>query len=561
MKKFITFFLIVFYAFCITTVNAQLSTRGIPKSFVLDDLSEFYQEVIIPSPDIVKLIEEDLKSDKFSLPRRFAQLLPVGLNLRNAGTWELLDDGSRIWRLKLRSKHALATSLYFDDFYLPKGAMLYLYDDSKQQVKGAFTEINNHKSRLFATELIFGDAVILELYLPGFVTNKPALQVSHLAYAYRDVPCYDSSKGFGSSDFCEININCSPEGDNWQDEKKGVVRIKVKVYGAEFWCSGSLVNNARFDLTPYILTADHCAFQYGHYASPEDLNQWIFYFNYESETCEDPPEEPEIYSLTGASKIANGGNHGTEGSDFYLVLLNDNVPDSYDPYYNGWSAIDSSSSFGVTIHHPEGDIKKISTYTTPLVTYDFSGTGLPSHWEVYWTETFNNWGVTEPGSSGSPLFDSDGKILGTLTAGWASCYSPDLADYYGKFSYHWQSNGTADTTRLKPWLDPDNTGITSINGTTLSVTELKIKPKDNIVKIYPNPADNFVYLNFINFEPSKIHPEISGLIDILGKPVKNLFFNKLSENNKINISDIQSGVYFIKIEYNQKIIIKKIIKR
>jgi len=561
MKKFNTFLLIVICVFCINSVKAQLSKGGIPKSFVLDDLSEFYQEVIIPSPDIVKLIEEDLKSDKLSLPRRFARLLPVGLNLRNAGTWELLNNGSRIWRLKLRSEDALAISLYFDDFYLPKGATLYLYDDSKQQIKGAFTGINNHKSRLFATELIYSDVVILELYLPEFVTGKPALQVSHLAYAYRDVPRYDSSKGFGSSDFCEININCSPEGDGWQNEKKGVVRIQVKVYGGVFWCSGSMVNNARLDLTPYILTADHCAYQFGHYASPEDLNEWIFYFNYESETCENPPEEPELYSLVGASKVASGGNHGTDGSDFYLVLLNQNVPDSYDPYYNGWSAIGSSSSFGVTIHHPEGDIKKISTYTTPLITTQWAGNGLPSHWEVTWSQTENNWGVTEPGSSGCPLFDDTGRIIGTLTGGLAICDNPDLPDYYGKFSYHWQSNGTADTTQLKPWLDPDNTGITSINGTTLSVTKLKIKPKDDVVKIYPNPADNFVYLNFINFEPSNIHLEILGLIDILGKPVKDLYFNKLSENIKINISDIQSGIYFIKIKYNQKLIIKKIIKQ
>ncbi len=55
-------------------------------------------------------------------------------------------------------------------------------------------------------------------------------------------------------------------------------------------------------------------------------------------------------------------------------------------------------------------------------------------------------------------------MIGTLTGGLAGCDDPDKPDYYGKFSYHWQSNGTADTAQLKPWLDPDDTGVLSLDG-------------------------------------------------------------------------------------------------
>ncbi|MCD4682471.1 MAG: T9SS type A sorting domain-containing protein [Bacteroidales bacterium] len=564
MKKLYLIFILPFVLifFNINTSNAQLSQDGIPVSFINYDLSEHFGEILIPTPDMNKLMEEDLENDEFSYPRRFAKLIPVKINPDNSGTWEKLADGSRVWRLKLRSEGALAISLYFNDFYLPKDAELFLYDDDRNQVKGAYIFQNNQKSRLFATELMLGDAIILELNLPDNLSEKPSLQISDFGYAYRDVPQYGFSKGFGSSDFCEINPAC-PEGANWQDEKKGVVRIQVRVSGSGFWCTGSLVNNVKQDLTPYILTADHCAFQFNQYADEDDLNQWIFYFVYESETCEDPLVEPEIKSLIGASRIAQGGDRGSTGSDFYFVLLNNNtIPAAYDPYFNGWDITGSVSSSGVTIHHPEGDIKKISTYTTPIETFDFLNGGNYAHWKVFWTETITNWGVTEPGSSGSPLFDSEGRIIGTLTGGYAACESfgnlgPDKPDYYGKFSYHWQSNGNADTIQLKPWLDPDNSGVTVLDGTTVGISANKIN-EEKFVNIYPNPAENFVYLNFINFEPEEIQVL---LFDIIGKPIKEFNFYSSSEDKMIDMSDIPSGIYFIRIDNHQGLITKRVIKK
>jgi PKD repeat protein len=90
--------------------------------------------------------------------------------------------------------------------------------------------------------------------------------------------------------------------------------------------------------------------------------------------------------------------------------------------------------------------------------------GLQSHWEVGWNETANGHGVTEGGSSGSPLLDSYGRIVGTLTGGLSSCNSPNEKDYFGMFPYHWASNGTTDDQQLKPWLDPDNTGVSYLDG-------------------------------------------------------------------------------------------------
>jgi hypothetical protein len=554
------YLLLICLTILISNVNiAQISSGGIPLSFDLDMSNEQLVTFEIPEPDMLQVNREDSLAENHFMPHRFCVMVPVNIDHSTSGVWTDLPDGRKIWRLKLKCRGALATSLYFKKFKLTDGVRLYLYDETGNQVKGAFTDFNNHPSGLFATELIYNDVVILELDCPS-AFDVPTMHIKEIAYAYRDIPKYEPEKGFGGSDFCEVNINCNPEGDEWQDEKNGIIRIQVKVSGSGYWCTGSLINNARNDNTPYVLTADHCAFQAGHYATADDLNQWLFYFKYESPFCEDPLQEPYIYSMVGAARVAQGGNMGSTGSDFYLIRLNQPVPSTYDPYFLGWNAIDEVSSSGVTIHHPEGDIKKISTYITPLVTSNWFGSGYQSHWKVFWTETENGWGVTEPGSSGSPLFNEEGKLIGTLTGGSAACESsgnsgPDKPDYYGKFSYHWQSNGDTDSAQLKPWLDPDGLGITELIGKTLGFTDTRLY--DESINIFPNPALDIININFINFELSALKVVI---FDIVGKQINNFFIETNSDNIKIDISSVPEGVYTVRIDFEQGCIMKKVIK-
>ncbi|MBN2173058.1 MAG: T9SS type A sorting domain-containing protein [Bacteroidales bacterium] len=553
------YYLLLFtFAFTSNIALGQLAVKGTPESFQNDFLSGYFQEISLPIPDLSNLKDIDF-NDKLSMPHPFSRLISVKLNPENSGTWEWTDQGKPVWRLKVRCEGALALSLYFSDFYLPEGAELYIYNEDHKQLKGAFTSLNNPLSRLFATDLVIGDALIMELNLSGEPDELLAMEISDIGYAFRDVPNYLNSKGFGSSDFCEINVGCSPEGDNWQDERRGVVRIKVRVGGQAYWCTGSIINNTSLDLKPYVLTADHCAFKYGNYATPENLNQWIFYLNYESPTCTNPDQEPPYFSMVGATKIAYGGNQGQTGSDFYLVLLNENIPDQAGVYFNGWNAQDAPSSNGVTIHHPEGDIKKISTYTSQPQTFDFLSNGIFSHWEVFWSQTQNNWGVTEPGSSGSPLFDNQGRIIGTLSAGYAACepsgfFGPDKPDYYGKFSYHWVSNGTDDTLQLKPWLDPNNTGMTAIGGTALGTND---KEPQGIVEVFPNPAEKNINFIINNSEPIELNLY---LLDIFGRILN---FQKINSGQSFNfdISDAKPGMYLLVAEWSEGRVVKRIIKK
>ena len=123
-----------------------------------------------------------------------------------------------------------------------------------------------------------------------------------------------------------------------------------------------------------------------------------------------------------------------------------------------------ASENGVGIHHPSADIKKISTYVTPVVSTSWNGTVFNTHWQILWAATGDGHGVTEPGSSGSPLFDFNHHIVGTLTGGGSDCTTPNNNDLFGKFSYHWTNNGATANKRLKNWLDPNNTGVQTLDG-------------------------------------------------------------------------------------------------
>jgi len=276
-------------------------------------------------------------------------------------------------------------------------------------------------------------------------------------YIYND-KIYSQAKDLGDSGTCEVNINCSPEGDGYQVQKRGIARILFREGANWYYCSGTLINNTANNGQPYFLTAYHC----GASASAADKNVWQFYFNYERPGCANTGTPPNNM-ITGCTMKASGDISG--GSDLQLVMLNTTPSLSWNPYYNGWDRNATGSAGGVGIHHPSGDAKKISTYTGTPGTGTWSGGATNAHWTLSWATTTNGSGVTEGGSSGSPLFRGSNKyVIGTLTGGSSQCGGPMGTDYYGKMSYHWESNGTTDDKKLRPWLDPLGTNPTTCPG-------------------------------------------------------------------------------------------------
>ena len=195
------------------------------------------------------------------------------------------------------------------------------------------------------------------------------------------------------------------------------------------------------------------------------MNQWVFYFNYEASECENPSSSPSSNTMTGCSKISNSSATGNISgtSDFHLLELNDTPPYDYGLFAAGWDRTTTPSANGVGIHHPAGDIKKISKYTQ-------SASSSGYDWRVKWTGTENGHGVTEGGSSGSPLLNANKQIVGDLSTGSSYCAFTNGSDFYGKFSYSWNQNGNSSNRQLKPWLDPNNSGVTTLDGKVCGTT-------------------------------------------------------------------------------------------
>ncbi|NLA25000.1 MAG: PKD domain-containing protein, partial [Bacteroidales bacterium] len=472
-KSFYGFILTFLFLFGSISSFAQISFGGTPPSFLDSKIHEEIDMLTISAPDMQAIMLEDAEDEKNGTLYKVARLVSTDININNSGTWTTLENGREIWRLHIKSKGARGLALHFDRFNIPIGSKLFVYSPDKETVLGSFTSFNNLGNDATSIGLLPGEELIVEYVSPNKNSkydhpvrsglNEPDFQLSRISYIYRgmDLFGYEAKyTDFGASESCQVNVNCS-EGANWQNQKKGVAHIYVVegYYGG--FCSGSLVNNTANDGTPYFLTADHC----GGTATTNEFNQWIFRFNYEASGCSNPSYEPNANSITGCTRVARGPLHGA--SDFLLLELKQTPPASYGVVYNGWNRVNSGSPSGVSIHHPAGDIKKISTYTSTLTSMTYNGqseTGATNaHWRVTWTPTANGHGVTEGGSSGSPIFDNNGRIVGTLSGGSSYCSAPNNPDLYGKFYYHWNQYGSSNANKLQPWLDPSNTGATTLD--------------------------------------------------------------------------------------------------
>jgi len=447
------------------TLYSQVSQGGIPPSFESHLSAERYDIQPFQKPDMEVLQQEDWENAQLGYPRpdRMGVSVMVGLNTENSGTWTTLPDGSRIWRLGISVPDALALGVYYDNFYLPEGGRLFLYNQSRTQVIGAFTKENNPESGLFATEFIQGEEVTLEYHEAAGMTEKAAISISEVAYAYKDIEFVYDGLNRGGAWPCMINVVCE-EGDGWEDQIRGVARMSIKIGFYYYWCSGSLINNTSHNRIPYFLSAEHC----GEGASTADRNQWVFYFNYQATTC-GGTWGSSSNSVTGCQLKAKDPVSGFDGADWDLMQLNTTPPVSYNVFYNGWNRENVPGQHGVGIHHPAGDIKKISTYSNPLVSSTWWN-GTASHWRVTWSPTVGGLSITQGGSSGSPIFDQDGHIMGDLSGGYESnsCSNPSPS-WYGKVWWAWDQDGNTSSTRLKDWLDPTNTGETKIPGLNATI--------------------------------------------------------------------------------------------
>ncbi|MDL2282613.1 PKD domain-containing protein, partial [Parabacteroides sp. OttesenSCG-928-G06] len=417
--------------------------------------------------------------------------------LMQSGEWTTLSNGQQILRYTISAPGAIATLLTYKDFYIPEGGKLFIYNADQTQVLGAYTSRTNPSGGQFSTQLLSGDEFTLEYVSPYkteenilvAVEHLPRINISGIGYGYNYLETYDTRPQLraGESGKCMVDINCE-EGDDWQVEKTGVAKSLTRIGGASggwYLCTGTLINNTAQDLTPFFLTASHCfTDNKGVDVSAEDLLVAQYYFDYEYETCGSLTVRSDVKTLIGSEMLVRIPIEGA--SDGALLKL-ETQPD-WQVYFNGWDRTNTPLTSGVGIHHPQGDVKKISTITSAATDASWNGSdgsrgAENAHWNVYFAQTQNGYSVTEGGSSGSPLFNQDGLVVGTLSGGSSTCSTPNGRNLYGKLYYHWDQVNNLDL-QMAAYLDKGATGATKLGGTYEGGGKATAFFKTNATEIY-----------------------------------------------------------------------------
>lgn len=309
----------------------------------------------------------------------------------------------------------------------------------------------------------------------------------------------ESTKGI-RSDACNEDVACLSDDDPWNDPRRSVGAYQLS--GA-FACIGSLVNNIANDQRLLFITARHCI-------SEAQTPSIVVYWDYEWPTCRRPgaadgtdvnPPDPKLTN-SGGTFLASTSNPfdgnctaPDECSDVFLLELNGEPNEDVELHWAGWDRREppsvcaqgpgnSTEGLCATIHHPSVDEKRITWVAQDIQIGNIAG-AQNIHWRPFWhpspPELPNMPGgapatippaVTEPGSSGSPLYSADRRLLGVLSGGPAFCGATgaSLSDVYGGIFHAWEGMGTA-TTRMRDYLDPLNTGALFIDSDASSISQ------------------------------------------------------------------------------------------
>ena len=450
----VTLFLSFIFLFS-SLVNAQVVKSDGPIKWNASETSIKHQWYA-PGFDLGLILKEDALNDATKdHPWRFGYKYDVYIS-KEEGSYYKRENGDKLWEFEITCPGAMTINLLLEDYHLPEGAKLHLYDKNKTNYVGAYTSENNRSDGMLGTELVHGESIIAEYFEPAGAEFNGTFTISSIVHGYRSLEPIQQQlmKDLNDSGDCEYDVEC-PIGNGWEDEIRSVAMIIVNGNGV---CTGALINNACEDGRPLLLTANHCL--------TSSTANWAFRFNWKtasgSESCATlgtsiDPGPPYNETANGATVLVNG----TEADHALLELDNltpTNVLD-WNLFFSGWDRSDNEiATSGTVIHHPKGDVMKISIESDAPYHNTISSTS------VWWIDQYE-YGVTEVASSGSPLYDQNHRIIGQLYGGTAACSgtNPNTnSDYYGRFGVAWNNGfdtilapvSCADVLVLDGW-EPD----------------------------------------------------------------------------------------------------------
>lgn len=445
--------------YCVSAVVAQISYGGMPLLLGNSPLrnSSMLEFIEMPSfnLDSVKQMDE-LNRQNMRTSFQFAYKFYTHIEKGKEGNSHVLSNGTKVWQVGIYSKGAYSINLLFTKFHLPEGGKLFIYNANHTHIIGAFDHRNNSPEQILPVRPVAGDAIIIEYSEPANATFEGQLIIGEVNHDYRGIlneaePATDHPTSFS----CMPDVLC-------KDVDEKIIRSTVLlIINGTISCTGSLINNTKNDETPYLLTAVHCLdidvnFPHEPAYYIQKAGSIVAFFNYNRPVCGTQMKATEEMSLAGANPMAI-----IEQKDVALMEFKEKPPVHYNAYYAGWNMDAGTYLYPYTnIHHPNAAVKKYgmsnqNLYWTNRDLYPFDKSYFM---EIAWDE-----GSTHEGSSGSPLFDKDNLIVGTLTAGDSRCNN-NLKDYFAALYLSWNQPEENNIPYLKQYLDPSNTNSLRQNG-------------------------------------------------------------------------------------------------
>ncbi len=434
--------------------------------------------------DMDRLAREDALDDAIDgIPRRFAIAHKVDYTPANSGSWSIQADGSELWQLRIRADGAVHLNFGFERFAVPAGAQLWIFAMDGKDALGPYGRDQMLDHGQLWTPVLATEDALLQLRVPAGAREALALHLTHVGHGYRGFGHRSNACKSGS---CNTDVACLGADDPWNDPVRSVGAYTVRGTST---CSGSLVNNTAGDKRMLFATATHCRV-----GDDADAASMVVYWRYESPTCRTPGSSASGIALPKPADRTTPGLRflaatpdpffdaspvASDNSDFTLVELATPAADNeFDLYWSGWdrrpppaacaAPADPTSTSGLcaSIHHPGVDEKRITFVESPMPVGSIdaaSGVHFTANWDptppllpgiIDFSGTLPP-SVTERGSSGSPLYNADRRLVGVLSGGASFCGAgpADLNDEYGGLFHAWEGLGTTDT-RMRDHLDP-----------------------------------------------------------------------------------------------------------
>lgn len=422
----------------------------------------------IPRPEAPSLSKQQTATGLPVRPvLRTGAAVPLQLEVR-ASDWRPGDDGEAVWRLTLASADASYIGLKLEQPQLPEGTRLGLIGDNGKQ-RGPYSRDDLNSQGALWIPFVPGAQADLVLHAPAASTSAVQLGAAELHYGLRPLDGAARTKAQGDAGDCHNDVAC-PAGAGWDQSIRSTVRVLI---GSQLICTGVLLNNTSGDGDPLLVTADHCGIRADGDSEGFPAESVVALFNFQRRECGSNENVARDDEIRGETLL-----YRDRESDTALIRLSEAPPADFGAVYAGWDASGSGAGSGSGVHHPSGDLKKISLFDEALqrqrVTITDGALVAPRNqevesWEVTWSD-----GVTEPGSSGSGIWNPQQRLLGVLSGGTSACGSDGLLlgigaspedpgpDFYGRLAVAFNNGGELGTP-LRAFLDPNGSGAQRAN--------------------------------------------------------------------------------------------------